>query len=426
MCVCVALCVPAHASFLERLVPRQQPLPIQEKIFKMAKHDPLGATELVRQIPHVGDVNYTSFATPSNGEAHKGSTDIYQVAWFDNGQFPFTQPDGANRDSKGGLKHCPPETKGFVLKTDLDICGDNSTRVIQPYYVTADFAKQDIKRAIVILPGLPRDAWKWATLLKNVYKWVYTNQLYRVKKGDTLILAPLPLNEHDQAAGGAGDPSANWAVYRKSTWQMAGKVHYPNTLKTFTFFDAMDKVLELLHNKSNFPHLKSVVVAGHSLGGQAVMRYALLKKKADFDNDTRYWIGNPGSWTWLTKERPTKWAHCPNEYDKWPYGVLDEQSLPLYAQEQHVQASEFVQRFRSRRVHIALGLNDNGSGDQHCGSMYQGANHLDRGSHFIEMLNSQEGGIPAKFSVSYEPGISHQDYPMLAAERSIRFFFSEG
>ncbi len=36
------------------------------------------------------------------------------------------------------------------------------------------------------------------------------------------------------------------------------------------------------------------------MGGQATQRYALMKKTKAYDNNVRFWIGNPGSWAWLT------------------------------------------------------------------------------------------------------------------------------
>jgi pimeloyl-ACP methyl ester carboxylesterase len=35
-------------------------------------------------------------------------------------------------------------------------------------------------------------------------------------------------------------------------------------------------------------------IAGHSMGGQAAHRYAVLKKQKYYDDNMSYWVGNPG------------------------------------------------------------------------------------------------------------------------------------
>ncbi|CDW97973.1 hypothetical protein, partial [Sporisorium scitamineum] len=67
-----------------------------------------------------------------------------------------------------------------------------------------------------------------------------------------------------------------------------------------TSYAAVDQVVDLLFDKKTYPNLNSVVIAGHSMGGQAAQRYSLMKKTKAYDDNVRFWIGNPGSWAWLT------------------------------------------------------------------------------------------------------------------------------
>ena len=66
---------------------------------------------------------------------------------------------------------------------------------------------------------------------------------------------------------------------------------------------------------------------------------------------------------------------------------------------------------------------DNGAGDSHCQAFYQGANHLDRGAHFILSVAGMNGGLPSGFEGNYVANVSHQDYPMFASVRSLDFIF---
>lgn len=412
-----------------RLYPRQYALSQQHAISQQAVSDPLGATQKVQAMPHIGDVGHTSFATPKFGETQPDDANNRQVPWFDNGKFPFIQPEGASRDASGGLTWCPGNTTGFELRTDLFITSDEKSdiRAVQPYYVTSNCDARKVKRVILVLPGMPRDAWKWATLMKNVETYVMKQRKYGLQQGEVVIASPLVLNELDIAAGGAGGRNSNWAVYNNSHWEFGGTTIAPSLPHSVSFFTALDKLVDHFLDTDVFPQVRRVVIAGHSMGAQAAMRYALLRKSNPHqESKLSFWIGNPGSWAWLTDDRPTKWPNCPTKFNQWPYGLGDLGSMPKYYKHQHDQGrhrADFVSAFRGRTVHLAFGLNDNGGGDTHCPALYQGANHLDRGSHFVQMLN-ENGGLPRHFTVSYVAGVSHQDYPMFADQRSMDFMFS--
>jgi triacylglycerol esterase/lipase EstA (alpha/beta hydrolase family) len=43
--------------------------------------------------------------------------------------------------------------------------------------------------------------------------------------------------------------------------------------------------------------MKSIVLVGHSMGGQMLARYAAVGDKKDTASRLVYWIGNPSSYT---------------------------------------------------------------------------------------------------------------------------------
>ncbi|WFD22060.1 hypothetical protein MEQU1_000722 [Malassezia equina] len=392
---------------------------MQEKIEELAARDPMGATKKVAQMPNLGRPGYESFSKHEYGVVHPGErSSHYQVPWFDDGKFPFTQPDGSSRDSNGALKSVPTSSKGFVLKDDLDLSGD----AVQPYYITEDYNADDVKRAIIVIPGMPRDSWKWTTLMQNAFRYVYTKNKYGMNKKDTIILSPLALNQDDKAAGAV--TNSNWAVYKNSYWSVGGATISPKGKHSLSYFTMLDKMVDMLLDKRKFPSIEKVVIAGHSMGGQAVQRYAVIRKKNKTQDDKLlWWIGNPGSWTWLNAGRPTYWPNCQDQMNLWPYG-LNETGRPGYNKE--ASSGDLVNAFRERNVQIALGLADNGPGNTHCEAYYQGANHLDRGVHFVQSLAGMDGGLPSGFEVNYVSKVSHQDYPMFASLRSLDFIFGKG
>lgn len=410
---------------VEALNRRQYYMDEQQSIAQEAENDPIAATKKVLKMPNLGKVNGPSFATKKYGSIESGWGDDSQVPWFDNGDFPFT-PTKQAQSVNGAWNWVPGEFEGFKMNTDLNI-GSGDDTIIQPYYITNKFNPNKVKRAIVSLPGRPRDSWKYANLFYNALKWVYAKNKYGIEEGEVIIVAPLALNQDDQAVGGTNGEDSNWAVYRMSNWEFGGSTQSPKTANSVSFYTGLDKIIDNLMDKSQYPNLNKVVVAGHSMGGQAVVRYALMKHEKSYDSDIMYWAGNPGSYTWLVEDRPTS-EDCKNSENSYPYGMDDSDGFPKYARamvENGQSVGDIVNRFRSRTVHYALGLLDNGAGDTHCEALAQGANHLQRGANFVQMLNNQDGGLPGTHTVSYVPGVSHQDYPMIAADKSLDFIFGK-
>ncbi|WFD33012.1 hypothetical protein MSPP1_004069 [Malassezia sp. CBS 17886] len=391
--------------------------------------DITGAVNTVLQMPNLGTPNYATFAQTSNGALLDGDGDSGQVPWFADGQFPFVQTaDVPVNATSGGWQKLPGSFEGFVMNTDLVISKPDDVPpggqpAVQPYYITDQFDPQNVKRVIVCFPGKPRDSWKYANLFYNALQWVYNQNLYGIQQGEVVIVAPIVLNQFDEEAGGA---EPNWAVYSNANWEFGGTTKAPKLNKSATFYSAVDKIIAQFMNQTAYPNLKQVVVAGHSMGGQAAMRYALMKRRKRYDANIRFWIGNPGSYTWLLNDtRPVQNATCDSTLNNYPYGLGGNMSkIPKYVRTNITQnVSEWVENFRNRSVHYAFGLLDNGAGDTHCEASVQGANHLQRGTYFAQMLSQMPGGFPANHNVSFIAGISHQDYPMIAATESMDFIF---
>ncbi|WFD17816.1 hypothetical protein MCAP1_000025 [Malassezia caprae] len=220
-----------------------------------------------------------------------------------------------------------------------------------------------------------------------------------------------------------------------SNWQMGGSSQSPSLQSgSVTFYAALDKMIDSVMDGNWFPNVNQVVVAGHSLGGQAAMRYALMRKKRRYESNIKFWIGNPGSWTWLTNSTDTRRLNydpknlqedCTADIDTWPYGLGGNTSkIGKYARSRVLaNVSDTVALYRWRNIQYALALLDNGSGDTHCPAQYQGYNHLHRGSNFALALAQMPGGWPANHSLNYVAGVSHQDYEMYADTRSMEYIF---
>ncbi|PKI85442.1 hypothetical protein MVES_000687 [Malassezia vespertilionis] len=62
-----------------------------------------------------------------------------------------------------------------------------------------------------------------------------------------------------------------------------------------------------------------------------------------------------------------------------------------------------------------------------CEAQYQGGTHLQRGAYFASAVGIAHGDnmLPPTHNVSFIAGVSHQDYPMIAATQSLDFLFGQ-
>jgi hypothetical protein len=261
----------------------------------------------------------------------------------------------------------------------------------------------------------------------NFASWGITND-------SVLILAPMFMDAADMTAGG-GHPGE--ISFGGELWQQGSASKTPVLNESITSYEIMDFFADMLFNKTFYPNLNQVVVVGHSLGGQASMRYALLKKTKYYDNNMRFWIGNPGSWTWLSDQRPYPNVNmsCPvgsnTSYESWPYGLTGNTSQVTKYARDNVQndTNWVVSRFLGRSIHYALALLDNGPGDTRCQAQWQGANHLDRGTNFIlayQNLSLAKNAFPSTHTLDLIADTAHQDYPMYSANISLQRIFNDG
>ena len=81
---------------------------------------------------------------------------------------------------------------------------------------------------------------------------------------DTIVIAP-------RIIACADKPEVNEVVWScgGDSWRSGGAASSHPELSSF---DLADQILRKLANKSTFPNMKAIVVAGHSAGGQFVTR----------------------------------------------------------------------------------------------------------------------------------------------------------
>ncbi|KAN0061109.1 hypothetical protein ACQY0O_006844 [Thecaphora frezii] len=406
------LASPSRTVHMERRQ-TQQPASGAEQtaIAQQALTDPVGAAKAARQMPFIA------------GQFGTGNLSSYDIAG-DNAQLPWNsgiyfEPEAnVAGDPDNGWQELP-EIAAFDLNRTWTV-KDNA---IMPFYQSKGYDVQQVKRAVLIMPGKPRDCWKYTSLVGNALSVEVANSSSGVTNSSVLILGPCWLNSDDQKAGAVKDNELYW---HGTQWQRGDAARGPGntTLSTFSVLDAF---LDMLFDKSQFPALNRVVVAGHSMGAQMVQRYAMLKDAQSYDGNVAYWVGNPGSYVWPVTDRTYSNASC-TDVDAWPFGLDGGyKQVPKFARDKvQNNKSQVVDAYRSRHIHYNLGLLDNGQGDTSCEAMTQGYNHLERGCDIVAALAAMPGGFPVNHTLNLMPNVSHQDYPMLSYNISLFRLFADG
>ena len=308
---------------------------------------------------------------------------------------------------------------------------------------------QKVKRAFVFVHGINRDA-------DNHFRTALAAAFLDKTLDDTLIVAPrfasksgIPGNQ----AGNCGDTlapdEANWICesQRPDTWRSGGNAIGGSNLSSFDF---MDEILRRLSDRKLFPYLKTIVVAGHSAGGQFVVRYAMLNHVHDsLGIPILYLVANPSSYAYVDKLRPTPSAftsvpaavqliprpptpnvgpafltysdtHNCEGYDTWPYGLEGRTGYGSSLTREQVR-----DQLVNRPVTYLLGEADVlplGVFDTSCAAMAQGPTRLARGLAFHKYAKEV---LHADHRVVVVPFCSHSQRCIFTSDVALRLMFPE-
>ncbi|WFD33014.1 hypothetical protein MSPP1_004071 [Malassezia sp. CBS 17886] len=391
---------------------RQATSRAQHRIAALSVHDPIAAAEQVLNIRRIND---TSAPLWGVGAVAAAESDYDQVSWSRSA--PFHQPPAAEGNLITGYTHIPDKFHGFTLnRSRVDSRGSHVATA--PVYMSTVEDPSKVKRIVLALTTMPRDAWKTATMLGNAYEIAKRYDDLSVQNGSVAIAVPVFFSTADVSAGAA---RASDLSFKKSNWMAGAPARTPAGFGHVSSYSIVDTVMDdMLATYTNAEH---VVVIGHSMGARATLGYAVANGDKHKHRDIlSYWVGNPGSYTWLTGDRPYSTHGCA-DYDRWPSGLGS--NLPHYAKERMggSSAAKHARGLRNVRMHLSLGLNDNGNQGSRCVVEAQGANRLARGSQWILMLRNMFGGLPKNITALYVPEVSHQDYVMFAQLSTLRYVF---
>lgn len=396
---------------------RQASCSAQESISTLSVTEPIGAADEVLKIPNVLDPN-EGLWDYQNIVPGRGIVIQEQMPWA-RGAALHLSPIALG-DYENGYFSLPQFLTGFKLNRTMPIRTNGDDTAIVPFYVNDYQDAEKIERAVIVIPGQWRDSWSYINIIGNAYNIARKYPELDVKKGSVLMLSPVFFNQKDQERGAL---NSDEIYFEDSGWAVAGTTRGPSGFKGISSFSVIDHFVNYALNSTNFPNIKHVVIAGHSMGGQTVQRYAIMRKSDNFDGKISYWVGSPGSYMYLDDNRPMSGyqSNC-SDYNEYPYGL--DGTPPSYATSDFRKKNKLLNRFKNRRVHYSYGMDDNGGTSEKCAFQAQGPNRLSRGAYWLKSLESVFGGFPKSHTADFATCISHQDYPMMSHYESLKFIIS--
>ena len=300
-------------------------------------------------------------------------------------------------------------------------------------------AEPAVRHALIVIHGLGRDA-------DSYYKSAIAAGFLAHALDDTIVMAPHFVSNERSCKDSIAAGEVAWHCQpRNDTWRTGGEAVEGGA----TSFDVVDELLRRLNDTKVFPNLKTIVVVGHSAGGQFVERYAMASTIHDsLAVKPSYVVMNPSSYAYLDELRPTESAfaahadanapgyqapapeHVPppfakfhdaescTGFDRWPYGLKDRNGYAAKVSDE-VLKKQVVERPTTYLAGEYDILPLHGF-DASCAAMAQGSTRLARAFAFAKYIDERFG---AKHEVHSVGGCGHSGRCMLVASESLKLLF---
>lgn len=295
---------------------------------------------------------------------------------------------------------------------------------VLPLYLSHDWdlPLPGISRAVVVLHGRRRDADTYRRATENAAGAA------GAAANDSLLIVPQFLADIDARQHRLPADMLRWTL---EGWMGGDPAEAPAPVSSF---DALDAILAQFLDGTRFPNLRTVVLAGHSGGGQVVQRYAVLGRGGDplqaIGIAVRYVVANPSSYVYFSPDRPMPdgrftafpASRCPG-FDNWKYGM---NALPSYAGASTPAALEAA--YVARQVVYLWGGADTDIDqpalDKTCAAAAQGPHRLARGQAYFAYLKARHPDLAHRAAVV--PGVGHDGDAMFSSMAGLAALFDKG
>lgn len=315
--------------------------------------------------------------------------------------------------SSAAAQPCTTATRECTRWVDLG--GGSSSLVYSTYPL--DRKNEKIKRALIVVHGQGRDA-------DNYFRTTLAATFLANGLDDTIAISPRFASNNGSCRDTLSTNEVNWPCGGDS-WRSGGVA--VNDAK-LTSYDFMDAIVRALTKKDNFPNLKSIVISGHSAGGQFATRYGMANQIHDSAGvPITYVVSNPSSYSYLDPERPSganselrpfgDARNC-TTYDNWPYGFKNRtgyvSKLPDDQLKKQMAARPVIYLLGELDVLPLAGF------DSSCPAMAQGPTRLARGQAYAAYVKAKYN---APHQVLVVPLCGHNARCMFTSEAALPILF---
>ena len=320
----------------------------------------------------------------------------------------------------GSAAVAAPCVSGTLACTEWVVLSNGPARSMVYRTYPLQTKNENITRALVMVHGASRDA-------DNYFRTAVASAFLAGALENTIVVAP-----RFASKGGSCNDS----------WRSGGASAANPKL---TSYDLADEILRKLANKTIFPNLTVIVVAGHSAGGQFVNRYQMSNQVHEtLGVPVSYVVSNPSSYGYLDSTRPRepaysvsarapgyvpvagdpapfgtfRDAHDCTTFDKWPYGLLGRSGYSTRSTDDQLK-----KQAASRPAVYLLGELDIlplGGFDGSCSAMAQGPTRLARGEAFGKYVNEKFG---AHHTITEVHLCGHNGRCMFTSEEALPILF---
>jgi pimeloyl-ACP methyl ester carboxylesterase len=291
----------------------------------------------------------------------------------------------------------------------------------EPVDISLDWSKPQpgVGRAVIVFHGIGRDVNGYYRALQDAA------QQAGPAARDAILIAPQFLDEKDIREHHLPRDVLRW---RGASWESGAPALAPSTIGSYEVVDAL---LTRLADRSVFPSLKTVVLVGHSGGGQLVQRYAVVGKAAaalaSAGIHLRYVVANPSSYVYFSEDRPAAPGGRCHDFHRWKYGPIDP---PVYVKPD--AADTWLRReadYAQRDVVYLLGTADvdphEKDLDTSCAAEAQGPTRFARGQAYFAYLHARHASGWNQ-RMWFVPGVAHSGHKMIASACGVDALFDVG
>ena len=252
---------------------------------------------------------------------------------------------------------------------------------------------------------------------------------------NTVVIAPSFKGDNGRACKDEHEPGE--LFWDCQGWNAGYTATNSDKAKPASSYDAMDRIVALLNDRARFPKLKTIVLAGHSGGGQFMNRYAAANRAGQKSAlPIRYVAANPSSFVYLNDLRPpagggctangkcpgpfemySEAAACPG-YNTYRYGLDGLEGYAAITGADAIRA-EYPKRDMTYLYGDLDNLQDSDL-DKTCGAQAQGPNRRERSLAYWNYITSQFG---ATHKLVVVPRCGHNAACMFTASAGAKVLF---